>query len=293
MPPGPLWRRQGSQPGQLHVGQRPYGTVQDPQCFRSSSTHLCLEACSHRSAKCFHSRCSSNCSQSPVPGAWQGTALQERVPHTPTRALHHSVPHPASESPARPPFSCPPQARTCPGQLGPAGLGWPWRPQRSSWAIWTFPEATTICLPSTAAPSFSPVFAASCWQGLPGRVSRRVSLTSSPGTPRHHGDPRWITPKLPSPGLGQNVGALGPAHSMRLPGGNSETWPRLTAQVALLQRAALTYVGELALGAQRHGERRRGRELGSIVRLRQPPGRVGVAPLLGILLRLQLVPAGQ
>lgn len=54
----------------------------------------------------------------------------------------------------------------------------------------------------------------------------------------------------------------------------------------------LTYVGELALCAQGHGESRGRRQLRLVVGLGQPADGVRVSPLLGVLLGLQLVPAG-
>lgn len=54
----------------------------------------------------------------------------------------------------------------------------------------------------------------------------------------------------------------------------------------------LTYIGELTLRTQGHGECRGGRRLAPVVRFGQPASGVGVSPLLGILLGLELVPVG-
>lgn len=52
----------------------------------------------------------------------------------------------------------------------------------------------------------------------------------------------------------------------------------------------LTYVGKLALCAQGHGERRRGRQLCLVVGFWKSADGVGVPPLLALLLGLKLVP---
>lgn len=54
----------------------------------------------------------------------------------------------------------------------------------------------------------------------------------------------------------------------------------------------LTNVGELALGAQGHGQRGWRRQLRLVVRLGQPCRGVGAPPLLGLFLGWQLVPEG-
>lgn len=56
-------------------------------------------------------------------------------------------------------------------------------------------------------------------------------------------------------------------------------------------RRTLTYVGELALGTQGHGQCWGGRQLGLVVGLGQATDGVGMPPLFGIFLGLQLVPA--
>lgn len=57
-------------------------------------------------------------------------------------------------------------------------------------------------------------------------------------------------------------------------------------------RMTLTYVGQLALCTQGHGQRGGRRQLRLVVRLGQPPDGVGVASLLAVLLGGELVPVG-
>lgn len=57
-----------------------------------------------------------------------------------------------------------------------------------------------------------------------------------------------------------------------------------------LQPRPLTYVGELALCTQGHGQRRGGRQLRLAIGFGQPTDGMGVSPVLGLLLGWKLVP---